>query len=190
MREFVRPVATALGVACLAASMAIQFSDGALAQARQQPAAGQAAPSPVQPPEARQMALTDKQIEGVLSAKKDFDAIGDKRPNDVPAALNAVARKNGFANYAEHEIVENNIRLVLEGFDPATRKYVGAEAVIKARIALVQADKKMSADDKKEALDELNEALKSPSPAVEHKGNIDLVTKYYDKLAKALGEDE
>ena len=62
--------------------------------------------------------------------------------------------------------------------------------MIKARIALVQADKKMSADDKKEALAELNEALKSPPPAVTNKANIDLVTKYYDKLAAALADDQ
>ena len=75
------------------------------------------------------------------------------------------------------------------GFDPATKKYVGAEAVIKSQIAQVQADKKMAAKDKKEALADLNEALKSPQPVIENKGNIDLVTKYYDKLADALSED-
>ena len=64
---------------------------------------------------------------------------------------------------------------MLGGFDPATKKYVGAETVIKAQIAQVQADKKMSAKDKKEALADLNEALKSPPPAIENKGNIDLV---------------
>ena len=90
----------------------------------------------------------------------------------------------------QHAIVADNISLVLAGFDPATKKYVGAEAVIKARIALVQADKKMSADDKKEELAELNEALKSPPPAVTIKANIDLVTKYYDKLAAALADDQ
>ena len=83
----------------------------------------------------------------------------------------------------------DNISLVLGGFDPATKKYVGAEAVIKAQIAQVQADKKMPAKDKKEALADLNEALKSPPPAIENKGNIDLVAKYYDKLAEALGDD-
>jgi hypothetical protein len=196
MPEFVRPIVSALGIACLAASMAILSTGDALAQAKQAPPkhagpapAQQAAPAPEQEA-AKQIALTEKQIEGVLAAKKDFDAIGDKRPSDVPAELNAVARKNGFANYAEHEIVENNIKLVLAGFDPATKKYVGAEAVIKARIALVQADKKMPADDKKEALADLNEALKSPPPAVTVKANIDLVTKYYDKLAEALSEDD
>ena len=103
------------------------------------------------------------------------------------AQLDGVAKKNGFASYDEYNNVVDNISLVLAGFDPATKKYVGAEAVIKAQIAQVQADKKMPAKDKKEALADLNEALKSPPPAIENKGNIDLVAKYYDKLAEALG---
>jgi hypothetical protein len=48
----------------------------------------------------------------------------------------------------------------------------------------------MPAKDKKEVLAGLNAALKSPGPAIENKGNIDLVTKYYDQLAEALGEEE
>jgi hypothetical protein len=79
---------------------------------------------------------------------------------------------------------------VLSGFDPATKKYVGSEAVIKAQIAQVQADKKMSAKDKKDALADLNQALKAPEPAIENKGNIDLVAKYYDKLATIMGDDQ
>jgi len=79
---------------------------------------------------------------------------------------------------------------VLSGFDPATKKYVGSEAVIKTQIAEVEADKKMSAKDKKQALTDLNEALKAPAPPVENQGNIELVGKYYDKLAEALGNDE
>ena len=47
----------------------------------------------------------------------------------------------------------------------------------------------MPTEDKKEALAELDNALKSPAPPVENKGNIDLVTKYYDKLADAKGND-
>ena len=33
-------------------------------------------------------------------------------------------------------------------------------------------------------------AQAAPPPAIENKGNIDLVAKYYDKLAEALGEGE
>jgi len=83
--------------------------------------------------------------------------------------------------------VVDNITLVLSGFDPVAKKYVGFEAATKAQIAQVQANKQMSAKDKKDALAELNDALKSPPPAIENKGNIDLVGKNYDKLAEVLG---
>ena len=196
MREFVRPAAAAVGIVCLAAVMALSSAGGALAQAKQQPAPAQAAQPPAQPPALKQMALTEKQIEAVLAAQKDMDAITEKLPDDakpdpkVTAQLEAVAKKNGFASYDEYNDVIDNISLVLGGFDPATKKYVGSEAVIKAQIAQIQADKKMPAKDKKEALADLNEALQAPAPPIENKGNIDLVAKYYDKLADALGDDQ
>ena len=199
MREFVRPAVAALSVACLAGALAIVSTGGALAQGKQAPpnqmAPAQAAP-PAQQPALKQMALTDKQIKGMLAAAKDMDAITAKLPDNakpdpkITAQLEGVAKKNGFASYDEYNDVLENISIVLAGFDPATKKYVGTETVIKAQIAQVQADKKMSAKDKKEALADLNDALKSQAPPIENKGNIDLVTKYYDKLADALGDDE
>jgi hypothetical protein len=187
-------------MAYLAASMAMVSSSGAWAQAKQAPAKqmtpAQAAPPPAQDIAVKQMALTDKQIEGVLAGAKEMDAITEKLPENakpdpkITAQLEGIAKKNGFAGYDEYNTVVDNISMVLGGFDPATKKYVGAEAVIKAQIAQIQADKKMPAKDKKEALADLNEALKSPSPAIENKGNIDLVAKYYDKLAEVLGEGE
>jgi len=191
MREFVRPVVAALSIACLAATTAILSSSGALAQAKQQMAPAQAAPPPEAP--VKQMALTEKQVEGVLAASKDMDAITEKIPENakpdpkINAQLEAVAKKNGFASYEEYNDVTDNLGLVISGFDPATKKYVGNEAVIKGQIAEVQADKKMSPKDKKEALADLNDALKTPAPPIANKGNIDLVTKYYDKLAATMG---
>src|SRR5215207_65717 len=201
MRVIVRPVLAALSVACLAASMATLANTDVLAQAKQAPpkqsAPAQAAPPPAaEAPAVKQIALTEKQVESVLAAQKDVDAITDKIPDNakpdpkIDAQLDAVAKKYGFASYDDYNNVVDNISLVLGGFDPATKKFVGAEAVLKAQIAQLQADKKMPAKDKKEALADLNEALKSPPPAIENKGNIDIVAKYYDKLAEALGEGE
>ena len=199
MREIVRPLASVLSVACLAFSISAVSSSAVLAQAKMAPAPKQqAAPPPAaaQAPALKQIALTDKQIEQVLAGQKDIDAITDKIPENakpdpkIDAQLDAVAKKAGFASYEEYNTVVDNISLVLGGFDPATKKYVGSDVVLKAQIAEVQADKKMSAKDKKDALADLNEALKSPAPPVENKGNIDLVAKYYDKLAAALGDDE
>jgi hypothetical protein len=201
MHEIFRPAACTLSVACLAFAISVGSGGEVLAQAKQAPpkqsAPAQAAPPPAaEAPALKQIALTEKQIEGVIAASKDVDAIADKIPDNakpdpkIDAQFDAVAKKNGFASYDEYNTVVDNISLVLGGFDPATKKFVGAEAVLKAQLAEVQADKKMSAKDKKEALADLNEALKSPPPAIENKGNIDLVAKYYDKLAAALGEGE
>ena len=201
MREIFRPAVCALSVACLALAISAVSNTDAMAQAKQAPpkqsAPAQAAPPPAaEAPAVKQIALTEKQIQGVLAASKDVDAITDKLPDNakpdpkVDAQLDAVAKKNGFASYDEYNSVVDNISLVLGGFDPATKKFVGAETVLKAQIAQIQADKKMPAKDKKEALADLNEALKTPPPAIENKGNIDLVAKYYDKLADALGDDQ
>ena len=201
MREIARPVARALSLAALALVLGALSSGEVLAQAKQAPPkqappAQAAPPPPQQQPQLKQVALTEKQVEGVLSAAKEMDPITDKIPENakpdpkITAQLDGIAKKNGFAGYDEYNSVVDNISLVLGGFDPATKKYVGTEAVIKAQIAQVQADKKMPAKDKKEVLADLNDALKSPPPAIENKGNIDLVAKYYDKLAEVLGEDQ
>lgn len=205
MRDFVRPAAAMLGIAGLAAAISLASHGDAFAQAKQpqqmappqkQAPAQAAPPQPAQAPELKQIALTDKQIESVLSAQKDMDAVTDKLADNAPpdpkidAKLDEVAKKYGFANYPDYSTVVDNISLVLGGIDPATKKYVGAEAVIKAQIAQVNADKKMAAKDKKDALADLNEALKQKQPAVENKGNIDLVVKYYDKLNDAFGDDQ
>ncbi|HAQ79982.1 MAG: hypothetical protein CFE30_32070 [Bradyrhizobium sp. PARBB1] len=188
--------------------MTAASSSGAFAQAKQQqqqqmapaakpaqaaPPAQAAAPAQDQAPPIKQIALTDKQVDGAIAAAKEMDPITAKLSQDakpdpkVVAQLEAIAKKNGFASYDEYNSVVDNISLVLGGFDPQTKKYVGPEAVVKAQIAQVQADKKMSAKDKKDALADLNEALKSPPPAVENKGNIDIVTKSYDKLMEEFG---
>jgi hypothetical protein len=196
MREFIRPVAITLGIVCLSASMAVLSTSGAHAQAMQKTAPAQAAPPAGQPPAVKQIALTDKQVDGVIAAAKDMDALSEKMPESgkpdpkLSALLEAAAKKYGFASYDDYNSVVDNIGLVMSGIDPATKKYVGGAAVIKAQIAQVQADKKMSAKDKKEALEDLNQAAKAPEPTIENKGNIDLVVKNFDKLSAIMGDDQ
>jgi hypothetical protein len=196
MHEVVRPLCVALSVSGLAVALTALSDSDALAQAKQAPA-NQMAPAQAAPaPQIKQIALTDKQVEAALAATKEMDPITEKIPENtkpdpkITAQLEGIAKKSGFASYDEYNNVVDNISLVLGGFDPATKKYVGSDAVIKAQIAQVQADKKLSAKDKKEALADLDEALKYPAPAIENKGNIDLVTKYYDKLAEEFGGDQ
>jgi hypothetical protein len=184
MRKLIRPLAAAACIACLAVANCVISADSATAQEQ--------AASPA----VKQMALTQKQIEGVIAAQKEMDEINERvseKPEPyliVAEQLESAAKKNGFASYDEYTNVVDNISIVLAGFDPATKKYIGSEALIRAQIAQVQADKNMPAEDKTEALDELNNALKSPGPPVENKGNIDLVATSYDKLADTMGNDQ
>jgi hypothetical protein len=183
MRRLIRPVLTALSIACAAASFVSLSADRALAQQ----AGGQ---------QLKQMALTQKQIDGVVAAEPEIEALTSKmQPNAKPdpkmlAQIDSVAKKSGFATTDEYYTAMDNISLVYGGIDPTSKKYVGSEAVIKSQIAEVTADKKMSAKDKKEALDQLNQALKEPEPAVQNKGNIDLVVKNYDKLLPIMGDSQ
>jgi hypothetical protein len=195
MRVYVRTTLAVLGIAGLAVSFGAVSSHQALAQAAKDSPAQPPGPTISQPPQLKQIALTDKQIDNVIASQKDMDAITEKLPDNAPpdqkvvTQLDAVAKKHGFASYDDYNVVVDNISLVLGGIDPQTKKYVGSEAVIKQQIAQVQADKKMKAEDKKEALANLDMALKAKAPDVENKGNIDLVIKNYDKLSAALGED-
>jgi hypothetical protein len=183
-----------------AASMALLAAGpGASAQqtkqtAPQPPAAEPAAPQPAQ---LQQVALSEKQVQGLLDSQRDMDAITSKLPDDpskppdakTMAQLDAVAKKYGFASYAEYGNVAANIDMLLDGFDPKTKKFVGIEASLKQQIALIQADSKMPAKDKQEALDELNDSLKN-TPKIQFPANVDVVAKYYDKLNDALRAQE
>ncbi len=202
MRAFIRPAVTSLSIACFAAVLAVLLAGGAFAQGKMAPApaqGGKMAPAPAAPPpqqQLKQIALTDKQVDDAVAASKEMDPITAKlQPNAKPdpkviAQLGAVAKKNGFASYDEYNNVMDNIGVVFSGIDSTTKKYVGPEAVIKAQIAEVQADKKMSPKDKKQALDALNMALKEPAPEIQNKGNIDLVVKNYDKLLPIMGDSQ
>ena len=202
MREFIRPVAVTFSIACLAASLAVLPTDSALAQGKQQmaPAQGKQQMAPPaaagQAPAVKQIALTDKQVEGVISADKDVYPLMSKMPKSgkpdpkLTAQLESTVKKFGFASFDDYNTVVDNISLVMAGVDSTSKKYVGNAAVAKAQIAEVQSDKKMSAKDKKSALDDLNQAAKAPDPTIDNKGNIDLVVKNYDKLAPIMGGDQ
>lgn len=186
-------------VVTAAALFVVASADPALAQAKQQQApAKQAAPPPQQPaPALKQIELTEKQIEQLLAAQKEMDAVTDKLPEsatDKPdpklqAQLEGIAKKNGFASFDEYGTVYDNVSLVMSGIDPKTKAFIEPPEALKKQIAAVQADSKIPAKEKKAILDDMNAALKSLEP-VKYPGNVALVTKYYDKLAALMQDDE
>lgn len=186
MRSFFRAPIAALTLFVFAASAGVASAQ----QAKQ-------APAPQDPPQLKQIQLTDKQVENLLAAQKDMDAISSKLPEGATepdaktqAALEAAAKKNGFASYDEYGDVLDNVSLVLAGIDPKTKAFSEPPAMVKKQIDEVSADPKISAEDKKAALADLNAALKYTAN-VQYPDNIKIVTKHYDKLSAAfLGDAE
>ena len=189
MRKFVTGLA--LAICALGAAPSAILGTGA--------AFAQQAGSPPGAPEAglKQAPLTEAQIKQYLAAQKEVAAVFASLPPPpappaappppdpkILARLDAIAKKYHFASFDDFATVEGNIQLVLEGVDPQTKKYVGAEVMLKREIAEVQADKKMPPADKKAALAELNGELKAIVP-VQVTANIDLVLKHFDELAAA-----
>jgi len=138
-----------------------------------------------------QMELSDALIKQYIEAQPDVEALmnqssdqtADAPDPKVMAKLQDIAKKHKFANFGQMEAVAGNIALVLQGMDPKTKKYIGAEKELKQEIADLKADASISPDDKKSELAELQDELKNIT-LVKFNTNIDLVTKFYDQLAQ------
>ena len=188
MRALLRLAVAASSFVLFAVPLALAVEGAAFAQAKGDgPEAG---------PEAKQVALTQKDIDGIVSAQKDIHAIEAKAPRDedkpdpkTEAAISAAVKKNGFASVDDFANVSFSVGMVLAGMDPETKRYVGVQAIAKKQMAEVQADKTMSAKDKKEALDELSVAVKQTATVMPMEGNVALVGKNYDSLNAAMRED-
>jgi hypothetical protein len=146
-------------------------------------------------PAVMQIRLTEKQVEGFISAQKDMSAVVEKmqgaatsdKPNPgYEAEFEAVTKKHGFKDFAEYEAVAANISMVMATIDPQTKAFTDPQTAIKKEIDDVAADKTIPENEKKQLLEELREALKSAQP-IQFPSNIELVKKYYDKIDAALG---
>ncbi len=180
------------------------FGGVAFAQTAPAPKAAPAAPAAATPapqqqelPPMKQIELSEKQIQSLLAAQKEMDAITEKLPEGasekpdpkLQSQLEGVAKKNGFVSYAEYNDVVANVSLVLSGIDPKTKAFTEPPIVLKKQIDEVSADKKMADKDKTAALADMNEALKY-TPNVQYPSNVTLVTKFYDKLSAIMMDDE
>jgi hypothetical protein len=136
-----------------------------------------------------QVPLTEDQVKNYVDAQADMQAAMGDAPADAAepdaktmAKLETIAKKHGFRDFNDYNTVAGNVTMVLDGIDPDTKKYVGADKLIQRSIDEVTADKQMTADEKRAAISDLQTQLKGVTP-IKNKGNIDLVVKNYDKLS-------
>ncbi|CAM5312024.1 putative protein OS=Afipia felis OX=1035 GN=NCTC12722_00855 PE=4 SV=1 [Afipia felis] len=188
--------------AALATLAMLAVSPAAFAQAKPETAAPaqsspQAPASEAAPAQVQQIALTEKQIQNLLAAQQEMNAITDKLPEDVDgkpdpavqAQFEAITKKHGFASFDEFSDVATNVALVLSGIDPKTKTFSEPPVALKKQIAAVSADKSMPEKDKQAMLADMNEALKY-AVNVQYPENVTLVTKYYDKLNAMMQNEE
>jgi hypothetical protein len=193
MKHIVRATALFAALSLSFAGAAFAQQQGKQAPPAKQAPAGKQAPAKQEPEPAgpQQIALTEKQVQGFLTVAPEMNKVTEKLQGEpdakTQAELEAIAKKGGFANYDEYETVAANIGMVMQGMDPNTKKFGDPKAMIQAQIKEVQADKKMKAAEKKEVLAELNQALKEVQP-IKNQGNIALVEKNFDQLAKLMQE--
>jgi hypothetical protein len=169
-------------VAAVAVALSLSVAAAGVARA-QGPAVTRDAPV--------QLALTEQQIQGFIAVTPEIAKVTEALQSDPDektlVQLNGIAKKGGFADYAQYEAVAANIAMVLQGVDPETKKFTDPKQTIQNQIREIEADTAIKADEKKEALAELNEALSMVQP-INNPGNIALVEKHYDKLAQLIQE--
>jgi hypothetical protein len=77
----------------------------------------------------------------------------------------------------------------MSGYDDVKNRYVGRDALIRLRIARVNANRKMSDQEKKDELTNLKDQLQFEMPPVAFSGNVALITKYYARLRESARGD-
>jgi hypothetical protein len=140
----------------------------------------------------KQVPLTAKHVEGFIAAQKDMAAVAEKMQGNsdkpdpkVQAELESIAKKHGFASFAEYDDVAANISMVMAGIDPQSRAFTEPKVAIQKEIDEVKADTTIPDKEKKQMLEELAEALKTAQP-IQHPENIELVKKYWEKIDAVL----
>jgi hypothetical protein len=150
-------------------------------------------PGAVAAQEVKQIKLTEKHVQGFIAAHEEIAKLFgagtmDNSDPKLEAQAEAIAKKNGFANLAEHDLVSMNISMIMSGVDPQTKKFTEPPEQIKRDITALKVDKSVPEAQKKQDLAQLEIALKEAKP-IQFRENIALVLKYFDKLPPLLPEE-
>lgn len=140
--------------------------------------------------ELKQIELSDKQVGGFITAQKDLQPLsakllegGDKPDDALKGELDTIAKKHGFADFNDMEIVGANISIVLDGLDPKTGDYTDPVEKMKLELENIKADASIPDDDKKLVIEDLNQEIAAAKP-LQFQSNIDVVKKFQPDLEK------
>jgi len=145
--------------------------------------------------EFKQVQLSEKQVQAFIEAQKDFAPLssklvegGEKPDEGLKQQLEEVAKKHGFASFAEFEDVGANITIVLDGLDRASGSYTDPVEKMKKELEEIKADDSIPADDKKLAIDDLTQEIAAAQP-LKYKDNVEIVKKHIAQLESLMPEE-
>ena len=141
----------------------------------------------------KQVQLDEKLVRSFIVAQKEMadyhqkagPPASDKPDPKVQADLEGLAKKHGFASFADFDDVAFNISMVMGGLDPQTGQFTDPITAIKREVEEITNDKSIPEKDKKQMLDELAEALKN-TPPLKYPGNVELVKRFRAEIEKVL----
>lgn len=170
-----RPLALALG-----ASLAVAFTGAVGAMAQQ---------------DFKQIELTDSQVTSFIAAQKDYEPLahklieaGENVDDALTKELDDVAKKHGFADFADFEDVGANITLVLDGYDRESGEFTDPKVLMQKELEEIKADDSIPANDKKEIIKDLEQEI-AAVPPLQYPSNVDVVKKHIKEI-EALLPDE
>jgi hypothetical protein len=142
--------------------------------------------------ELKQIKLTEQHIQGFIASQKELSAMtdrlqeaGDKPDPQLQAELDALAKRHGFASFAELDDVAANISVVMAGLDPQTGDYSDPLDTIKQEMEDIKADASIPENDKKQMLEEMTAAIKT-TPPLQYKENVEVVKRHRTEIEKVL----
>ncbi len=146
-------------------------------------------------PRFKQVKLTEKKVQGFISAQKQLaplssklEASADKPDPALQKQVEQIARSNGFSTVDELDEVSANISLVFAGLDAQTGQFTEPPDLIRKEMEAIKQDKQMSQEDKTQALTEMQQVLKTATP-LQFKENVALVKKYQKQLDEVIGQE-
>jgi lipase chaperone LimK len=162
---------------CVGAGMACAGATGAVAQ------------------ELKQIELTEEKVVAFIAAQKDFAPLAGKlaEGGETPDAaltkqLEEIAKKHGFASFAEFEDVGANVTIVLDGLDRQSGTYTDPVEKMKKELDEIKADATIPADDKKLAVDDLTQEIAAAQP-LKYTSNIEVVKKHISEIEQLIPEE-
>jgi hypothetical protein len=140
----------------------------------------------------KQIKLTEAQVKSFIAAQPDLATVapklqeaGDTIAPALQTELDNIAKKHGFASFAELDDVAANISIVMAGLDSKSGEFTEPVEALKKELTDVTADASIPDGDKKELIQELNEAINT-TPRLEHLENVGLVKAHRQEIEKAL----